>query len=76
MLRRVALVRTDVSDERTATIIRVASHCNVLSLLVLFTLMMEVIPSSETSYLTRATQLHIQEDGTLEDKIVCQFEQI
>jgi hypothetical protein len=31
--------------------------------LILFALMMEVIRSSETSVLTRATQRHIQEDG-------------
>jgi hypothetical protein len=39
---------------------------NVLSsLLILFTLMMEVILSPETSILTTATRLHIQEDVIL-----------
>jgi hypothetical protein len=52
MLRRVALVKTDVSEKLSATII---------------TLMMESLSSSETSVLTRATQRNIPEDGILKD---------
>jgi hypothetical protein len=67
MLPRVALVRTDVSEERIASIIRVYSIvflCSVLQLLVtanivsslpiLVVLMMEAIYSSETLVLTIA----------------------
>jgi hypothetical protein len=64
MLRRVALVRTDVSEELSASFIRVFL-CSVRRLLVtasvvpsspiLVTLMMQVLSSSETSVLTRAT---------------------
>jgi hypothetical protein len=76
----VALVRTDISEEHTASIIRVRriSELGVLavtsnwtqkslvtvsivpSLLILFTVM-ELIHSSETLVLTRATQCHITE---------------
>jgi hypothetical protein len=38
---------------------------NVSSSLILFTLMMEVISSSETSVLIRTIQCHISEDGIL-----------
>jgi hypothetical protein len=38
---------------------------DVPSSLILFTLMMDVIGSSETSVLTGATLRHIQEDGVL-----------
>jgi hypothetical protein len=67
MWRRLALVRTDFSKERIASIIR----AGVLRLLVpksqiLVTSMMEAVRSSETSTLTRATQRHIPEDGILE----------
>jgi hypothetical protein len=41
----------------------VASYCFVPSSLILFTLMTEVILSSETTVLTRATKRHIPEDG-------------
>jgi hypothetical protein len=59
MLHRVPLVRTDISEELSASIIRVPSS------LILVTLMMEALSSSETSVLTRATRRNIPEDGIL-----------
>jgi hypothetical protein len=74
MLRRVALVRTDVSEEPSASVIRatrigelgmLAVTSSMLQLLVmanvvpsspiLVTQMMEVLSSTKTSVLTRAT---------------------
>jgi hypothetical protein len=81
MLRRVVLARTDVSEERIASIIRITSIGElvflrrVLELLVtaivvpsspiLATLIMEAIRSSETSVITRATRRNISENGIL-----------
>jgi hypothetical protein len=63
MLRRVTLVRTDVSEEPSASFIRVTI---VPSSPVLVTLMKEALGSSETSVLTRATWRNIPEDTILQ----------
>jgi hypothetical protein len=79
MLCRVALVRSDVSKERGVSIISVTRKilflrslhrllvtANVIpSSLLLVTLMMEEVRSSETSVLTRATRRNILKDGML-----------
>jgi hypothetical protein len=75
MLRRVALVITNVTKELSASIIRVTRIGSVLRLLVtanavsslpiLVSLIIDAIRSTETSVLTRATRPNIPEDGTL-----------
>jgi hypothetical protein len=62
MLRRVACVRTDVSEE-LSTLLVTASI--VLSSPILVTLMKEALSSSETSVPTRATWRNIPEDTIL-----------
>jgi hypothetical protein len=76
MLRRLAVVRTDVSEESRATIIRLTRIGELGTTLVVtsnqrtvfadsVTLLMEALRSSETSVITRATGRNILEEGTL-----------
>jgi hypothetical protein len=74
MLHRVALVRTDVSEKHIVSIINgflrsmlrlIVTAIVVRSSVILSTLIIQVIRSSETSVLTRARQRDIPEDGIL-----------
>jgi hypothetical protein len=78
MLRRVAVVRTDISEEYIASINTVVFLRGLLRLLVTAnavpsspipdTLMMEATHSSETPALRRATRRNISEDGILHSR--------
>jgi hypothetical protein len=59
MLRRVALVRTDASEELSASFIRFPSSP------ILVTLLKEALRSTETSVLTTPTRRNIPEDAIL-----------
>jgi hypothetical protein len=66
MLCRVALVRTDVSEELRSVRRLLVTASVVPSSPILVTLMKEALTSSETSVLTRATRRNIPQDAILQ----------
>jgi hypothetical protein len=70
MLRRVALVRTDVSEELSASfdarcVRRLLVRASVVSSSPILVTMMEALSSSQTSVLTRTTRRNIPEHTIL-----------